>query len=524
MRPLFVGGLAVLFAAGFFVSVLPVRAVSDKSLVKAQGSATVYFVYQGKRYGFPGEKIFWSWYSDFSSVISVTPSELAQYGLAGNVTFKPGTLIKLSSDPKVYAISRYGILHWVTSEAIAKSIFGTDWNKKMFDLSDAFFAHYTVGQDVTTVAQFSLALEQGLTGIEQNLPGQNNAGNTNTNAPTNTNTNTIPSSNSITNTTVNIPVPPVVPPPVANNNVQKVGTCQIYPADNTWNTDISAYPIHAKSATWIAAITPTFTFHPGFTIPYDIVDSSVTPFVSTFCSTAPGTSYCFNSDLSVNGGPGSMPIPSTAHVQGGPNGTTDRHVVVIDTHDCKEYEIYRAFPRANGDWDGVSGGIFDLTTNVPRTFKKPATTAGNMPLYPGMVKFAEVQAGQINHALSMSIDAMQMQNAAIAPATGYASIAPNPTDPNLIPMGARFRLKASYDISWLKPWPQAYVMAKAMQQYGLVIGDGEGASVNGVWQGNSGTFNGESNPGWIYWPDIFKLKQIPASALEVVDTGQPLQY
>ena len=605
---------------------------SQPALVKTDSSPVIYYVYNSQRYGFPNEKTFFTWYTNFSSVIPISSSELASYPLVKIVQYRPNDrLLKITTDPKVYAVSRCGVLHWIASEQLAIQLWGSQWNRLIDDLPDAFFSTYSVGSayskitdylvdpsvhtiadnatcgttpvvtnppvapappqsppvttpaNITVSASLSTAsaspasvpadgssistisvnvknsLGQPLAGkivrFYSSLAGSifasssltsDSSGNANMTIKSSSagaatvtvvaDGSTLATKPAVTFTAIPVvpaPVsPPVVPGPVSSNtHVQKVGSCQIYPADNWWNTDISSAPIHAMSDTWIAAITPTFKFHAAFTHVFDIVDSTakdaqgnlITPFINTHCSTAPGTAYCFNSDLESKAAPGSMPIPKNAKIQGGPNGTTDRHVVVIDTGTCKEYEMYRAFPRANGDWDGVSGGIFDLTTNTPRPFGKPATTAGNLPLYPGLVKYAEVQAGQIDHALFMSIDAMQMQQAAYLPATGYASNAPNPKDPNLIPMGAHLRIKPSYDITWLKPWPEAYTMARAMKQYGIIIGDGKGSAVSGVWQGVSGHFNGEQDPAWNF-SNIIKLYGIPASALEFVDVGVPIHY
>ncbi len=137
---------------------------ANGTLVKGASSAAVYYIHLDKRYAFPNEKIFFSWFSDFSGVTQISDSELAALPLSGNVTYRPGsTLIKITTDPKVYALSRYGVLHWVTSEILAKSLYGDKWNKKIADVPDEFFTNYLVNADLTAANQFNPNEEQALT-------------------------------------------------------------------------------------------------------------------------------------------------------------------------------------------------------------------------------------------------------------------------------------------------------------------------------------------------------------------------
>lgn len=114
-------------------------------LVKASGAAVYYYGTDGKRYVFPNESTYKTWYADFSKVKTITDSELAALPIGGNVVFKPGTyLVKITTDPKVYAVAPNGTLHWVKSEAAAKTLWGNDWAKWVKDVPDAFFTNYSV--------------------------------------------------------------------------------------------------------------------------------------------------------------------------------------------------------------------------------------------------------------------------------------------------------------------------------------------------------------------------------------------
>lgn len=100
----------------------------------------------GKRHAFPAESVFFSWFADFSGVQVVSPEKMASYSLGKNVTIRPGTkLIKIQTDPKTYAVAAGGTLRWIPSEAIAISLFGTDWATKVVDVADTFFGNYAMG-------------------------------------------------------------------------------------------------------------------------------------------------------------------------------------------------------------------------------------------------------------------------------------------------------------------------------------------------------------------------------------------
>jgi len=121
------------------------------SLIKGPNLPAVYYCGKdGKRYVFPHQNVFFTWYEDFSSVIVITDAELAAIPLGGNATYKPGVrMVKIQTDPKVYAIARGGLLRWVQTEAVARALYGDDWNRKIDDVSDAFFVNYMIGDPIT---------------------------------------------------------------------------------------------------------------------------------------------------------------------------------------------------------------------------------------------------------------------------------------------------------------------------------------------------------------------------------------
>jgi hypothetical protein len=122
-------------------------AASSGDLIKMAGNASVYYLgADGKRYVFPNSTTYFSWYSDFSGVVTIPAAELQGYPLGGNVTMRPGTkLVKITTDPKVYAVEPNGTLRQIQSEAQASALYGTNWNKRVVDVPDAFFTNYTTG-------------------------------------------------------------------------------------------------------------------------------------------------------------------------------------------------------------------------------------------------------------------------------------------------------------------------------------------------------------------------------------------
>jgi len=124
--------------------------VPTGSLIKGFSDAVYYYGSDGKRYVFPNQRIYMSWYADFDDVITISDEQLASIPLGGNVTYKPGVrMIKIQSDPKVYAVARGGILRWVTTQEVAEALYGPNWNQFIDDVNVAFFVAYTIGDPIT---------------------------------------------------------------------------------------------------------------------------------------------------------------------------------------------------------------------------------------------------------------------------------------------------------------------------------------------------------------------------------------
>ncbi len=277
-----------------------------------------------------------------------------------------------------------------------------------------------------------------------------------------------------------------------------LGGWRPFPADNPWNTDISALPVDANSATLISACGDR-NLHPDFGtvwngapigIPYTVVAGSQPRVPVSF-------QYADESD------PGPYPVPPDAPIEGGPSASGDRHVIVIDRDHSMLYEMFDATPVGGGtSWTGGAGAVFDLTSNALRPAGWTSADAAGLPIFPGLVRYDEaVEVGVIAHALRFTCPVTR--RAYVTPARHWASSNP---DPDLPPMGMRVRLKASFDISGFPA--EVRVILLALKTYGMFLADnGSGWYISGAPDSR--------------WDDsrLGTLKSIPSSAFEVVQMG-----
>lgn len=145
--------VTIMWSVGAGALAFPVSAqaatLNAGDLIKASGPAVYFYAADGKRYVFPDEKTYFSWFVDFSSVKSITDAELAAITIGGNVTIRPGTkLVKITTDPKTYAVTKCGTLHWIESESVAKALYGDAWATRVVDVPDSFFVNYTIGSSI----------------------------------------------------------------------------------------------------------------------------------------------------------------------------------------------------------------------------------------------------------------------------------------------------------------------------------------------------------------------------------------
>ena len=133
------------------------QAVTSRDvLIKGSGDSVYYYASDDKRYVFPTEKTYSSWFTNFDGIITVTDSELGAIPIGGNVRYRPGVrMVKITTDPKVYAVDAGGTLRWVNSEAAAIALYGSSWNQNIDDIPDAFFVNYSVGAPISSLSDFN---------------------------------------------------------------------------------------------------------------------------------------------------------------------------------------------------------------------------------------------------------------------------------------------------------------------------------------------------------------------------------
>ncbi len=247
--------------------------------------------------------------------------------------------------------------------------------------------------------------------------------------------------------------------------------------------DPSSAAYVARIDSFRSFVHPDFGSDPSYGIPYVVVAGSQPWVPITF------TAYGDQSD------PGPYPVPLNAPVEQG----SDGHVLVVDSGDCHLYELYQAQRNGSG-WDAASGAVFDLRSNALRPDTWTSADAAGLPILAGLVRYDEVAAGVINHALRFTVD--ETQNGFIHPATHQAGVA-NASDP---PMGARFRLRASFDLTPFHG--EALVILTALKRYGMIVAD----------NGSSWFVSGSTDLRWND-TDLDQLKSVPGSAFDAVQTG-----
>jgi len=278
----------------------------------------------------------------------------------------------------------------------------------------------------------------------------------------------------------------------ARAQAPSIGACPVLPSDNIWNTAIDQLPVSTSSSTWVATIGSTSPLHPDFGpdpygIPFITVPGTQKKYPATF-------TYASQSDL------GPYAIPLNAPIEGGSAGTGDRHAIAVDATNCILYELFAAYPQT-ADWTAGSGAIFNLISDALRPAGWTSADAAGLPVFPGLVRYDEIVAGAINHAIRFT--APQTQAAYIWPARHLAS---SLTGAQYPPMGARFRLKAGVDISGFSPTNQ--IILRALKKYGVMLAD----------NGSSWFISGATDSRWSN-DDLHNLTQLNGSDFEAVDVS-----
>ena len=282
----------------------------------------------------------------------------------------------------------------------------------------------------------------------------------------------------------------------------QVAGCAVFPPDNVWNTPVDTLPLDPNSDAYVATIGADGHIYIDFGsgdwppgsgaligMPYVDVPASQPKVPVSFY-------YAAESD------PGPYPIPPDAPIEGGPDSDGDRHVLVVDRDNCVLYEMFYAFPQDGGSsWSAGSGAVFDLGSHALREETWTSADAAGLPILPGLVRYDEVAAGEIRHALRFT--APRTRRAYVWPARHYAS---SLTGTQYPPMGQRFRLRADFDVSGFSPENQ--VILQALKVYGMMLAD----------NGSGWCLFGFPDERWDN-DDLRELRQVKGSEFEAVDVS-----
>lgn len=284
---------------------------------------------------------------------------------------------------------------------------------------------------------------------------------------------------------------PIDPPTLAG--------CMVFPVENIWNVPINTLPVETNSDAYVNTIGANETVHADFGSGEWPLDSGAPigiPYVDV-PETQSGVTVTFDYDDESDHA--LYPIPPDTPVEGGSISDGDRHVLVLERDNCTLYELFDAHLQPDGSWHAGSGAIFDLYSNALRPASWTSADAAGLPILPGLVRYDEVSAGSIRHALRFT--APQTRKDYVWPARHYASTI---TAPQYPPMGQRFRLKANFDISGFSA--ETRNILHALKIYGMFLAD----------NGSAWYISGVPDERWDN-DVLHQLHQVEGDAFEAVD-------
>ena len=277
-------------------------------------------------------------------------------------------------------------------------------------------------------------------------------------------------------------------------------TCTLFPFNSVFNTDISALPVNSSSQTWLGNMSQNANLHPDlgtvaqqYGMPMNVAPPPSTGLTPTF-------TYNSDSDHPAEG----YPIDQNTLIEGGPGAPSgsDRHALIINKNSCKLYELFNLQNFTNGQQPAAgSGAVWDLTSNAMRPDGFTSADAAGLPMTPLLLRPDEILAGTIAHAIRFTAHCTSTY---IWPASHQAGSCTT----GFPPMGARFRLRSSYNISSFSPDTQ--VVLRAFQHYGMILAD----------NGADWFFGGTTDDWWGTTAGsqvVSELKTIPAAQFDAID-------
>ncbi len=283
-----------------------------------------------------------------------------------------------------------------------------------------------------------------------------------------------------------------VPPWFAN--------CRIFPSNNFWNKDISTLGVHRLSSMWLGKMSTSRKLHPDFGPSFGDGPDYGIP-ITVVQPSHPKVNVAFDYASESDRVP--YPLGADTRIEGGRNSGGDMHSVVIEqqpTGSCRLYETWNT-RESNGSWTAGSGATWNMSSNNLRPDGWTSADAAGLPILPGLLRWNEVKAGKVEHAIRFTTNVTSRHH--LWPARHDAGSQASWAYP---PMGARFRLKPGFSTTGYSAYARTVITA--MKRYGLVLAD----------NGSPWFFQGEQNAAWP--PSLIEeLKRIPANQFVAVETS-----
>ncbi len=274
-------------------------------------------------------------------------------------------------------------------------------------------------------------------------------------------------------------------------------SCSAFPRDNWWRADVRGLPVHQRSRAWLSHMSTGVDLHPDFGPSYGDGPDYGIP-VTVVRPGHPKVRVRF--DYASESDRVRYPLGADTRIEGGRGSDGDKHAIVVDAGACRLYETWNTRVR-DGRWTAGSGAVWSLTSDRLRADGWTSADAAGLPILPGLLRWNEVRAGRVDHAIRFTTDVTSRHH--LWPARHDAGSQDGLAYP---PMGARFRMRAGFSTRGYSAYAVAVI--KAMKTYGLVLAD----------NGSPWYFQGERNA---HWPAslVEELKSIPAAAFVAVDTS-----
>ncbi|WP_426572645.1 hypothetical protein [Aquihabitans sp. McL0605] len=274
--------------------------------------------------------------------------------------------------------------------------------------------------------------------------------------------------------------------------------CPMFPADSHWHAPVTKAPLLANSSAIVATVGAAAGLKADFGsglwdggpigIPYVVVPATQPKVKVTF-------DYADESD------PGPYPVPASPPIEGGPNADGDRHVLIVDKGACRLYELYDAHPTSTSAWTAGSGAVWDLKSNALRPATWTSADAAGLPVLPGLVRYDEVAAGRIDHAIRMTVPVSR--KAYVWPARHQAG---STTSVDAPAMGQRFRLKSTVKEADFPASVRPIITA--LKTYGAINAD----------NGSAWYLSGVPDSRWNN-DDLAALRRITGTSFEAIDAS-----